>query len=142
MTQAVRHAGWDDGVRATAICPGAIDTDLIANLPGVTSKADRLRPETVAGIVAFILTLPNQASVPEFIANTRLETLDMKLEKRRSMMSSQPGNRDCLLHPTTHVANHARGDLPGRIITGGEGVYVIDRDGNQLLDAFACALLA
>lgn len=75
MTQAVRHAGWDDGVRATAICPGAIDTDLIANLPGVTSKADRLSPETVAGIVAFILTLPNQASVPEFIANTRLETL-------------------------------------------------------------------
>ena len=39
--------------------------------------------------------------------------------------------------PTTHVANHARGDFPGRIITGGEGVYVIDRDGNQLLDAFA-----
>ena len=75
MTQAVRHAGWDEGIRATAICPGAIDTDLIANLPGVTSKADRLTPETVAGIVAFILTLPNQASVPEFIANTRLETL-------------------------------------------------------------------
>lgn len=74
MTQAVRHAGWDDGIRATAICPGAIDTDLIAHLPGVTSKADRLRPETVAEIVAFILTLPNQASVPEFIANTRLET--------------------------------------------------------------------
>ncbi len=75
MTQAVRFAGWEDGVRATALCPGAIDTDLIADLPGVTPKADRLTPETVAGIVAFILTLPNQASVPEFIANTRLESL-------------------------------------------------------------------
>jgi NAD(P)-dependent dehydrogenase (short-subunit alcohol dehydrogenase family) len=75
MTQAVRFAGWDDGVRATALCPGAIDTDLIANLPGVTPKQDRLTPETVAGMVAFILTLPNQASVPEFIANTRLESL-------------------------------------------------------------------
>ncbi len=75
MTQAVRHAGWDDGVRATALCPGAIDTDLIADLPGVTPKADRLTPETVAGMVAFILSLPNQASVPEFIANTRLETV-------------------------------------------------------------------
>ncbi|WP_431300224.1 SDR family NAD(P)-dependent oxidoreductase [Tabrizicola sp. BL-A-41-H6] len=74
MTTAVRFAGWDDGVRATAICPGAIDTDLISGLPGVTPKADRLTPETVAGIVAFILTLPNQASVPEFIANTRLES--------------------------------------------------------------------
>ena len=75
MTQAVRQAGWDDGVRATALCPGAIDTDLIANLPGVTPKADRLTPETVASMVAFILALPNQASVPEFIANTRLESL-------------------------------------------------------------------
>ncbi|NNL35151.1 MAG: SDR family NAD(P)-dependent oxidoreductase, partial [Silicimonas sp.] len=75
MTQAVRHAGWDDGVRATALCPGAIDTDLIADLPGVTPKADRLTPETVAGIVAFVLSLPNQASVPEFIVNTRLETV-------------------------------------------------------------------
>ena len=75
MTQAVRHAGWDAGVRATALCPGAIDTDLIADLPGVTPKADRLTPETVATMVAFILALPNQASVPEFIANTRLETL-------------------------------------------------------------------
>ena len=33
------------------------------------------RAEPVAGIVAFLLTLPNQASVPEFIANTRLESL-------------------------------------------------------------------
>ena len=75
MTQAVRHAGWDDGVRATAMCPGAIDTDLIADLPGVTPKADRLTPETVARMVAFVVSLPNQASVPEFDANTRLETV-------------------------------------------------------------------
>lgn len=74
MSQAVRFAGWDDGVRATALCPGAIDTDLIADIPGVTPKADRLTPETVADMVAFILSLPNQASVPEFIANTRLES--------------------------------------------------------------------
>lgn len=75
MTQAVRHAGWDDGVRATALCPGAIDTDLVANLPGVAPKADRLTPETVAGLVVTLLALPNQASVPELIANTRLESL-------------------------------------------------------------------
>ena len=75
MTQAARFAGWDDGVRATALCPGAIDTELVAGLPGVTPKAERLTPETVAGIVAMILTLPNQASVPELIVNTRLESL-------------------------------------------------------------------
>ncbi|MFV2054700.1 SDR family NAD(P)-dependent oxidoreductase [Aliiroseovarius sp. YM-037] len=74
LTQAVRMEGWDDGVRATALCPGAIDTDLIADIPGVTPKADRLTPETVADIVAFTLALPNQASVPEIVTNTRLES--------------------------------------------------------------------
>ncbi len=74
MSHAVRFAGWDDGIRATAICPGAIDTEMIDGLPGVTPKEQRLQPETVADIVAFVLQLPNQASVPEFIANTRLES--------------------------------------------------------------------
>ena len=46
-------------------------------------------------------------------------------------------DRDYLLHPTTHTANHARGDVPGRIVTGGSGVYIEDRDGNRMLDAFA-----
>lgn len=75
LTQATRAAGYDDGVRATALCPGAIDTDLIANIPGVTPKPDRLTPETVAGLVTMLLALPNQASVPELIANTRYESL-------------------------------------------------------------------
>jgi NAD(P)-dependent dehydrogenase (short-subunit alcohol dehydrogenase family) len=74
MTQAVRLEAHADGVRATAICPGAIDTEMIAHLPGATPKADRLQPETVASMVAFILSLPNQANVAEFIANTRLES--------------------------------------------------------------------
>jgi L-2,4-diaminobutyrate transaminase len=46
-------------------------------------------------------------------------------------------DRENLLHPTTHTANHARGDVPGRIITGGSGVHITDRDGNTFLDAFA-----
>ncbi|MFT4767334.1 MAG: NAD(P)-dependent dehydrogenase (short-subunit alcohol dehydrogenase family) [Glaciecola sp.] len=74
MTQAVRLEAHADGVRATAICPGAIDTEMIANLDGATPKADRLQPDTVANMVAFILSLPNQAHVAEFIANTRLES--------------------------------------------------------------------
>jgi NADP-dependent 3-hydroxy acid dehydrogenase YdfG len=57
------------------MCPGAIDTDLIADLPGVTPKADRLTPETVARMVAFVVSLPNQASVPDLVSNTRLETV-------------------------------------------------------------------
>lgn len=75
VTQGARAAGYDDGVRATALCPGAIDTDLIAGVLGATPKADRLQPDTVAGLVTMLLALPNQASVPELIANTRYESL-------------------------------------------------------------------
>ncbi len=46
-------------------------------------------------------------------------------------------DRDFLLHPATHTAQHARGDSPGRIVTGGDGVHITDRDGNRFLDAFA-----
>lgn len=75
LTQAVRAAGYDDGVRATALCPGAIDTDLIAGVPGATPKADRLQPDTIAGLVTTVLALPNQASVPDMVVNTRYESL-------------------------------------------------------------------
>ncbi len=46
-------------------------------------------------------------------------------------------DRAHFVHPSTHLAAHARGEGPGRIICGGEGSHVIDRDGNRLLDAFA-----
>ncbi|MCC1493122.1 SDR family NAD(P)-dependent oxidoreductase [Cognatishimia sp. F0-27] len=74
MTHAVRFAGWDEGLRGTALCPGAIDTDMIDGIPGVTPKAERLQPDDVAEIVSMLLKLPNQASVPEIVANTRLES--------------------------------------------------------------------
>ncbi|MEM7567339.1 MAG: SDR family NAD(P)-dependent oxidoreductase [Pseudomonadota bacterium] len=73
MTQAVRFSGWDEGLRGTAICPGAIDTEMIADMVGATPKAQRLRPDDVAEIVSMVLRLPNQASLPEIIVNTRLE---------------------------------------------------------------------
>lgn len=46
-------------------------------------------------------------------------------------------DRDHFFHPSTHMAQHARGEAPNRIITGGEGVYIVDRDGRKSLDAFA-----
>jgi NAD(P)-dependent dehydrogenase (short-subunit alcohol dehydrogenase family) len=74
MTHAARFAGYEAGLRATALCPGAIDTDLTANLPGVTPPMGRLKPETVAEIVSLLLRLPDQASVAELVVNTRLES--------------------------------------------------------------------
>ena len=46
-------------------------------------------------------------------------------------------DRDNFMHPSTHLAQHARGESPSRIVTGGSGVYIQDRDGKELLDAFA-----
>ena len=46
-------------------------------------------------------------------------------------------DRENFFHPSTHLAQHARGETPTRIITGGSGVYIEDRDGRRLLDAFA-----
>ncbi len=40
-------------------------------------------------------------------------------------------------HPSTHLGQFARGEMSNRIITGGEGVYITDRENNRLLDAFA-----
>ena len=46
-------------------------------------------------------------------------------------------DRDNFFHPSTHLAQHARGETPSRIITSGEGAYIFDRDGNKFLDGFA-----
>jgi len=46
-------------------------------------------------------------------------------------------DRETFFHPSTHLAQHARGETPSRIIAGGSGVFIEDRDGRKLLDAFA-----
>ena len=74
MSHATRHFGYDDGVRVTALCPGGVRTDLIATVPGVTPLAERLEPATVAHMVAYLLSLPNNASVAWMPLNTRLES--------------------------------------------------------------------
>ena len=46
-------------------------------------------------------------------------------------------DRENFFHPSTHLADFARGSLPQRVIVGGSGCFIEDRDGNRLLDAFA-----
>ncbi len=46
-------------------------------------------------------------------------------------------DRENFFHPSTHLAEFARGNLPQRIVTGGSGCHIEDRDGTRLLDAFA-----
>ncbi len=46
-------------------------------------------------------------------------------------------DRENFFHPSTHLAEFARGDLAQRVITGGSGCYIVDRAGHEHLDAFA-----
>lgn len=72
LTHAVRHTGWDEGVRAVAVCPGFVASDMSA---AVTSRAPQTmtQPDELARIVAFVLDLPNTASIAELPVNCTLE---------------------------------------------------------------------
>lgn len=72
LAHGIRHAGFDAGIRATAVCPGFVATDMARSLTD-TPDADMTDPRDVARIVAMLLDLPNQASVAEFTVNCRLE---------------------------------------------------------------------
>lgn len=46
-------------------------------------------------------------------------------------------DRRHVFHASTHLRDYAHGDAPGRIITGGQGISIVDRDGREMIDAFA-----
>ncbi len=46
-------------------------------------------------------------------------------------------DRAHVFHPSTHLRGHAHGETPCRIVEGGEGVHIVDREGKRYLDAFA-----
>ncbi|MTJ05373.1 MAG: aspartate aminotransferase family protein [Sediminimonas qiaohouensis] len=46
-------------------------------------------------------------------------------------------DRENFFHPSTHLAQFARGEAPNRVIRTASGSHIEDRDGNKLLDAFA-----
>ena len=74
LTQAVRQSGWDDGVRATSICPGLVDTDMVAQVQTPEGQF-KIEPETIGETVAYALSLPNSAVVSEILVNSRLEPM-------------------------------------------------------------------
>ena len=46
-------------------------------------------------------------------------------------------DRENFFHPSTHLAQFARGEAPSRIIQTARGCHITDRNGTRLLDAFA-----
>lgn len=74
LTHAIRQSGWDDGVRATSICPGLVETDMTTH---VTPPAGQFKiaPETIADAVAYAIAQPNESVVAEVLVNSRFEHL-------------------------------------------------------------------
>jgi NAD(P)-dependent dehydrogenase (short-subunit alcohol dehydrogenase family) len=73
LTHAVRRDGWEQGVRATAMCPGFVATDMTVNATAVP-RASMSNPADVAALIAMALLLPGTANVAEMLINCRLET--------------------------------------------------------------------
>ena len=72
LTHAVRRDAWDDGVRATAVCPGFVATDMTAGVTTVP-RDGMTQPADIAALVAMALLLPGTANVAELLVNCRLE---------------------------------------------------------------------
>ena len=73
LTHATRRAGWEDGVRVTAVCPAYVATDMArgASRP----REDMIQPDDLAELVATVMALPNNASVAELLVNCRYEDM-------------------------------------------------------------------
>jgi NAD(P)-dependent dehydrogenase (short-subunit alcohol dehydrogenase family) len=66
VTKATRREAWADGVRATAICPGFVATDMTKNNETV-ARDQMTRPEDVAELIRTVLLMPNTAGIPECV---------------------------------------------------------------------------
>jgi NAD(P)-dependent dehydrogenase (short-subunit alcohol dehydrogenase family) len=74
LAHGLRQTGFDQGIRATALCPGFVATDMAR---GLTDRAEAAltSPADVARLVAMVLNLPNTASVAELAVNCQAEEL-------------------------------------------------------------------
>lgn len=74
LTHATRRLGWSSGIRAVAVCPSFVDTDMAAGL-GKVSTVEMTDPKDLARLVATVMALPNTATVAELLVNCRLEDM-------------------------------------------------------------------
>lgn len=72
MVHGVRQEGWASGVRATAICPGFVATDMAFAVTDVPAE-DMTQPEDIAALVQLALDTPNTASLAELNIACMLE---------------------------------------------------------------------
>lgn len=74
LTHGVRRIGWEHGVRATALCPSFVATDMTAGATRIAAS-EMSSPADIAELVATVMALPNTASIAELLVNCRLEDM-------------------------------------------------------------------
>ncbi len=72
LTHGIRQKGWDHGIRATAICPSYVNTDMAAAITDFPPE-DMTQPGDIARMVQLALELPNTASVAEMAVTCQRE---------------------------------------------------------------------
>ncbi|MBE9640117.1 SDR family NAD(P)-dependent oxidoreductase [Salipiger mangrovisoli] len=74
LAHALRYEGWDHGIRATAVCPGLVATEMGETASAGSRPAEQMtQPEEVAHLVMEAIGLSNTASVPEIHINCRTD---------------------------------------------------------------------
>jgi len=70
LSHATRRAGWEDGVRCTALCPGFVATDMTADVETFPHE-QMMAPGDIAEVVLTLLRLSNNAPIAELVINCR-----------------------------------------------------------------------
>lgn len=74
LNQAIRREGWDAGLRATAICPGFVATDMTGWVKTIAPR-EMIQPADLAQLTETMLLLPANATIGELLVNCRFEEL-------------------------------------------------------------------
>ncbi|MBX6372929.1 MAG: SDR family NAD(P)-dependent oxidoreductase [Acetobacteraceae bacterium] len=74
LTHATRREGWEHGIRASAVCPGFVQTDMTSYVTK-WPRERMTRPEDIAVLVETLIRLPNNASVAELLVNCQPEDM-------------------------------------------------------------------
>ena len=70
LTEVIQDANHDNGIKAWAVCPGFVDTEMGQVVPGA-NRDDYLRVEEVVDVVRFLLDLSDNVKLgPEILVRT------------------------------------------------------------------------
>ncbi|HVB96205.1 MAG TPA: SDR family oxidoreductase [Chloroflexota bacterium] len=70
LTQSLNLEEWRNGIRATAICPGEMATEILAkrpNPPSPETYSSFIQPEDLGATVVFLATLPARVVIDELV---------------------------------------------------------------------------